>query len=421
MSKDSTLLTSDGKGGLAVGFLLLTLIVVYAVLDLRTSAVTGNVGADRTGVYVALCMVAGLMAAYGVLHGLAHGIRLTATALALLSLTTWILLVNLYRAAEIWDMAVHIGLSVLWILSYCFCYSYVRWNHGRIRLVQNGIFMLMLLYTVATVYYSVNLYHIRHRIPVMNLAYNVIVLLPWLSALGLNRTNPLAYIMVSLAVLISMKRGALIVLSLMVIFGFLAEGVLRGAVRRWLVKLTLFWLFFGLGLYAADRLSGGFLTSRFSLDQLTSGSGRTILYTTAFSDIFSRGLVDFLIGMGSGSSVATLGTGVHNEWLEFLYSFGLIGVLLYAMLYVILLLECSKATTRTPSLLPACTMMLVFMSVYGMIGGIYFMHLSLYVFSFFGVVDAVSVGSRLPRSNMKGTRLRTSATQQFEFRSTTSN
>lgn len=42
--------------------------------------------------------------------------------------------------------------------------------------------------------------------------------------------------------------------------------------------------------------------------------------------------LEFLCGGGSGSSIATLGTGAHNEWLEFVFNYGATGGLLYAVM-----------------------------------------------------------------------------------------
>ena len=54
----------------------------------------------------------------------------------------------------------------------------------------------------------------------------------------------------------------------------------------------------------------------------------------SFPQILNRNFFEFLIGKGSGSSLSIIGSGVHNEILEMLFSYGVIGLIIYLWLVI---------------------------------------------------------------------------------------
>lgn len=86
-----------------------------------------------------------------------------------------------------------------------------------------------------------------------------------------------------------------------------------------------------------------------------------------------------------------LGTGVHNEWLEFLFSFGVIGVILYGLFFVALAWRVLQLIRMASPYASAYAMAVVYMLVVGMYGGIYFVHSTLYIMAFLGAVEGLAV------------------------------
>src|SRR5690606_23104681 len=114
-------------------------------------------------------------------------------------------------------------------------------------------------------------------------------------------------------------------------------SVMKGNWMQFIVRLIPISLIAFLIFKWVDSLGGGYLSARFNQEELSSGSGRVDMWSTVINSLYERDDLSLLMGSGSGSSVMLLGTGVHNEWLEFLYSFGVVGVILYFLMCMIII------------------------------------------------------------------------------------
>lgn len=359
----------------------------YALIDMQTSSVTGNRDADRSLTHLLLVLLIGIHIVYFLFDIVIKGKVICFYTMAVcLFITIWITIVDLMRGAEAWAMLTHCGLSVLWFLSYY--YFFASFNaKASSKLLFNLLFLLFALYSVATVYYVRLLFGIR-RYGVSNLSYNVLVIFPWFF-INTSERKRLSLIIVSAVVIaISMKRGAIIAFLIMMLFYLYTKGKIEEKAAKYLFLFIISCLVFAGVFFVANRFLRGRLVLRFSLEQLQEGSGRREMYQYIISLIRQRNLVDLLIGLGSGASVQAWGTGAHNEWLEFTFSFGLVGALLYLWLVITLI----KATVRykrnaSKAYIPAA-MSLIYMLTVGMVGGIYFMQSSYFIFALQGYLNA---------------------------------
>ena len=133
-----------------------------------------------------------------------------------------------------------------------------------------------------------------------------------------------AQLVICVLIVISLKRGAIIALGLGLIFtsnirSFIVSSFSIKGLFAILVVLVL--IFCGSG---SDLLD--ILTSRFETKSLADGSGRSTNYLFLINSLKFFGVKDWIFGKGIGSTVLLLGTGAHNEFLEFLYSYGLLGL-----------------------------------------------------------------------------------------------
>jgi O-antigen ligase len=79
-----------------------------------------------------------------------------------------------------------------------------------------------------------------------------------------------------------------------------------------------------------------FLIQRMELLSDGGFSGRDIIYTNLFNVWFNNdNLLNIIFGFGFASSLKLSGTGnfAHNDWLELLSNFGIIGVITYLLLF----------------------------------------------------------------------------------------
>jgi len=70
------------------------------------------------------------------------------------------------------------------------------------------------------------------------------------------------------------------------------------------------------------------------MEQLDEGSGRNIIYAKILKGWWeSDNYWNVVFGYGFAASKDFAGTFAHNDWLELLSNFGILGVLLYAIIF----------------------------------------------------------------------------------------
>jgi hypothetical protein len=394
----SSVRVSYNTNGKARGHLFLyfvfPLILLYTVQDFQSSANVGARDAERGSVHLTLAIILAVLGLYYVYTATRHGIKRHPVVEALWLITWWVAVVNLVQHVNTWSVAVHCGLSVLWILAYHFFSNYLQCHPSAWRHIQVFVVIMFGFYVFSALYAASILRMTYSRIVVVNLAYNVLVFLPWLELLSAKWMRGLGIGLVFCVVLVSMKRGAIIVLPIMLSTSLAVKSIIRRRGGSAFLRNTIMLVLLLIGVLAVDQWTGGYLSERFSPESLASGSGRTQLYSYAIEDISQRSLWNMLIGLGSGSSIRMLGTGVHNEWLEFFFSFGVIGVTMYGLFFCSLawrLLQLIRVASPHAS---AYAMAIAYMLVVGMYGGIYFMHSTLYVMALLGAVEGLAVRDR---------------------------
>lgn len=373
-------------------FVIFVSLLVYALFDMQSSQVTGNAANSRSSTHIALIVLILLHFLAFTFYVLRSGkLRVSGYQMCILCITFWILALDILKSVNLWLMLTHCGLSVLWFLSTYFYSEYRSRSAYTIEKIQNLLFILLLIYSIAILYYMVQMYITRGRLLVSNLSYNLLVLYPWL----LIKTDGYSYkhirlatIIVSIFIIISLKRGAIIAFTLMFLFYMIVEGKKQNRQTSYFIKLILSATAIFVVALVVDNYLEGALFSRFTLAELQAGSGRNTMYERIIVSLSQRNLRDLFFGIGSGASSQLLGTGAHNEWLEFTYSFGLVGVFLYFLLIVSMLKQViNKAKNKDDIYIPLAMSLIYVISV-GMYGGIYFMQSTYFVFAIYGFSNA---------------------------------
>lgn len=162
---------------------------------------------------------------------------------------------------------------------------------------------------------------------VKNSIYYQIVLLPTLLIFSRRVITKLVMLMVFVCILLSEKRGALI-LFLVSGFSFYLASYGFLIFKKILLVSILLWSYvllsgFEIGIF--DRLST-------LIDD--GGSGRTDIIVTLLLGFWEGGVQTLLFGNGLYSSIDLVGFTAHNDFLEVLYSFGMFGFIIY-MLHIV--------------------------------------------------------------------------------------
>lgn len=308
----------------------------------------------------------------------------------MLCLTIWILICNFVNLRFEWIMFVHLFMTIWWICTYYFFYSYCKSNPKSLKYII-GLFSIMFLLYVYFSFASQARIQLNRDMDhaVLNYAYNILVFLP-LVLLIKNSTVRSVLLFLGIGTLfLSFKRGPLVILPVMYIAYQFAIPDSRLSLSSKFSRLFVAGFFFCMLFYIVDVISGGFLSNRFTISELQDGSNRAEMWSLALEDISNRDFASLLIGKGSGSSIELLSSGVHNEWLEFIFTYGLIGALIYFFFGVSLFRKYLRLKKRASEFAPIIGVLVAFWSVVGIFSGFCFVHTSFYFFATLGIVDAL--------------------------------
>ena len=145
------------------------------------------------------------------------------------------------------------------------------------------------------------------------------------------------------------KRGAIfvaILLSIMHFFFLIRES----SSRRARIKLIIFIIITVLaGLYFYNTLlsTSDFFNQRVEQTIEGDASNREWMYPMFFNAIrHQTNPFIFLFGNGADGTIKLFGTYAHQDWLEIGINQGIIGIIIYAVYWIVLLMTCLKARER---------------------------------------------------------------------------
>lgn len=364
--------------------------IFYYISDMKTSAnIIVKQTESRGSVHIFMFLLICVLAIYFVVN--LSAVPNIGINIPILLLAGWMIVVDVINESSIWNIAVRVGLFVLWFLVSIFAAGYIK-SEVRYHWVLRFEFIIWCI----TVYYSFQSiknyasYSGTNQTNVLNISYNILVLIPFLMQIKNRLIRNLSCGLSIILIIVSMKRGAIITMAAMLlIYFFIVKRVSgKSLEKRLLGKILLIIILVCICIFAVDTYTNGYFSSRFTKDSLISGSNRNELYSLAWQDISGRSIIDFVIGKGSSSVLEIIGSGVHNEVLEFLFSYGLIGLLSYLFLIV-------NGIKKTVFLIRKKTegaayygMSMAFIILVGMVGSALFSHYTFHIMLLAGISNS---------------------------------
>lgn len=371
-------------------FVFFCLLTLYVLFDAVNSGNTGASDAQRGPVYLSMFLLAGWCYSYIFLHKTCS-YRHPGYLVYMWAIPVWLFFRNAFEYSNYWISGVHLFIALWWIVAYYYIFKYTSLNPKAIGIIKLLFILILALYIGVFFYAQTNIQQIYGEDNVvLNYSYFIMSFIPF-CLLVENRRLRLVLLGVVFAVLIiSFKRGPLVILPMMfLVYKYSQVHERKYAFFRMSLQLICFAFVFFLVFTLVDRSSGGFLIKRFSKEELKDGSNRNEMWRIAMDDIEQRDLFTLLVGKGSGSSIKLLGSGCHNEWLEFLFSFGIIGVVLY-LGFGFALVNRYRYLLKVKSVYAsAFGVEVVFFWCVGLFSGFYFTHSSFYFFAFIGLIEAL--------------------------------
>lgn|SRR5690606_31179457 len=253
---------------------------------------------------------------------------------------TWMFLCNLVNLER---YVVNLTYVLLWpaffLAFYFFSEKLSNYNFPRYLYSCLFIFISILYVFVAR---EKNVALEEERLASVGHIYYVILLLPWIFMIENRKILNLFLLIVIALTIYSAKRGAILIALLSVavyVYTAYIKGGKRGInIRGFLLGV----IFVGIGIYILSWInesSGGYILQRFENVEKDQGSGRLGLWENVI-ELFRKTPFEYKIFGHSHNTVqltTDMGLSAHNDFLEALYDYGIVGFILLLLIFLTLL------------------------------------------------------------------------------------
>ena len=175
----------------------------------------------------------------------------------------------------------------------------------------------------------------------INAIYYVVLATPFTLCLDNKLFKYITIVFAFFAILISLKRTALIAIGVAYVVYFIVENKKKipwNSGRIKLVISSIGFLIFAYYSYGYLKSNMGIdIFSRFATLKEDKGSGRLDVIYLIFEKMKDLEIFKVILGNGYDGVAKQVGLSAHNDFLEILFDYGIIGLSFYIMLWIILL------------------------------------------------------------------------------------
>lgn len=164
-----------------------------------------------------------------------------------------------------------------------------------------------------------------------NLIYWPLSLMPFIFLLKNRKVSIGLIFLLSVFSLLSLKRGALIVMGIAILI-YLKKFFFKSSLaNRILFVAVIFVLTFLISNYLESYTSTAF--DRIDSMRTDQGSGRVGIWESIFERLQTSNILEIVFGHGEGSLVKISGISGHNDFLQILFQYGIIGAFIYLSVF----------------------------------------------------------------------------------------
>lgn len=225
--------------------------------------------------------------------------------------------------------------SMLWPMVFLVSYLYSLLHPHPEKFLVN-YFRLLALMGLFLLAYSLLFVNLEDG---SNLIYFFILPMPLLLIDSKQKRSRmyLLFIIMIIAVLLSSKRSMILAFALFFITWFMNNSIKK---KHFFQSILVIAILVGGIVYAFNHfsiLSEGALAQKVEMDDVTNG--REGIYIITWEMFDNSDILHKILGHGHSAvkSDSPLDISAHNEWLEILYDYGIIAVILYLLLWIFML------------------------------------------------------------------------------------
>lgn len=284
--------------------------------------------------------------------------------------------------------------SLTWVICIYFTFTYcIRATFNVItlfRFLGLSFFLCGIIYNI----YAYKYYRLVLEMSQYNVFYFVIMPLP---LLFLYNKKLFQYVFIAISMffsVLSLKRSAIIACSLIFLFVFIYDLFFLKAKFK-LIKISILLLFI-VGVFSYLLTTSEFLIilKRFENVNNDGGSGRLEIYSFVIKEIKEFNVFEFFFGKGYSAYKYIYGrqSSTHNDWLEVMFSYGLIGLLSFVFFLCFLIKRFIFLLKKRSELCLAYGISILILIVYSLFGSVFYYQIySIPLFVFWGLGEFIYV------------------------------
>ncbi|MCD7903560.1 MAG: O-antigen ligase family protein [Oscillospiraceae bacterium] len=289
---------------------------------------------------------------------------------------------------------------LIWPLIYLLFYSYTRRNSSRDDFTVDGLKKILVFFLIIQFAISIQLIaiHLSGNGRAGEVIFPVYFVLTIYSvALLLFPNNRIIMVLTCAMVLFSTKRVGILTLACGIVAVQFTKlhlaGTLKAKWRRFLAIIFLLVVLVAAILFLTNYL-GIDIIQRFSDLSDDSGSGRSLMWASLIADFRSGTSLQQLFGKGFQAVTNLMLTGrtvlAHNDYLEILYDYGIVGLVLIIMWVLQLLGNMISAWRRKSLLLPSYTYTVIGIVFFSMFSYLMIQsYLMMFTACYLGIANAI--------------------------------
>ncbi len=374
-----------------LAWLVFALTCMHAYFDVNSSSQGGVVGADRTSVHILVVAITAIEGVYIFLKSYREK-AVNYLSIPLFAIGFWMIISNLINDRPISTTLFYLTFIVWWIVTIRFYATYTRTHYDDYRKIAILFIVLFAFWTWLNIEAQQRLLSTNRHYGITMFIYNIVLLIPFIFFIKKKYIRYVGILIGCFMVILSLKRGAIVTLPVMIFAYYITKYKMANKTMKILGPTIIFGVLLTGILIYIDVATDGLLSHRFDAQELQSGSGRNELRETALGAISERNIISYIVGTGGGSTIELLGTGAHNEWIESFYSYGLVGVILYAWMVIRLLKYTYSQIKKRNQYAPYLSMYCAYLIMCTMFSGFLYMHIAFYFWAgvgfFIGLINS---------------------------------
>lgn len=193
----------------------------------------------------------------------------------------------------------------------------------------------------------------------INSIYFLLAAVPLVLSCHKRAMRTMALIALSIAIIVSQKGVPIAILVALITGKYLAFSNSKKRITTVMVFSVFAIVLLAMSMSANVRHSANNVISKVS-SELLDGNGRYSIYSNAWGLFTNSSPLQMLFGNGFDAVVKQLNIGAHNDFLEILFDYGILGFVLYINLWMVLLRYTGHACYRQKNHVSYLSSMIIF-------------------------------------------------------------